>query len=298
LVKIRDALSRLIPPQKANLIYSSYDIIGDIIITKVPHELDDYEREVGQALLEAHPKATKVFRIVGETQEIERYRQLKLLWSKPQPARGQSPSSSMNIGRTLYKEHGCRFLVDVEKVFFTPRLSYERMRIAKQVRPGEVVATMFGGVGTYSIVIAKVCPSVAMVHTIDVNPFAYDLARENVIINKCSRTVIPILGDARMVCHNQLKNLCSRIIMPLPGDASMFLSSAVAAMKKKEACTLNFYAEVSGTDVENETHEMIYQTRKTIMACGAEQCEADNWRIVREVGPRRYHIAIDFTAIK
>jgi len=35
------------------------------------------------------------------------------------------------------------------------RLLYERMRIAKQVVNGEVVANMFTGVGCFSIIIAK-----------------------------------------------------------------------------------------------------------------------------------------------
>ena len=32
---------------------------------------------------------------------------------------------------TEYKEHGCRFKVDVVKAYFSPRLSTERLRVAK-----------------------------------------------------------------------------------------------------------------------------------------------------------------------
>ena len=298
MTRVRDILAKLIPPQKADLMYGAYEIIGDLIVTKVPPELDEYELEIGEALHRAHPKVKGVFRAVGETQEIERNRQLRLLWSEPQGTRGENRSPPINMGHTVYKEHGCRFIVDIEKVFFTSRLSYERMRIAKQVKPGEVVANMFGGVGTYSIIIARICPRVGRVYTIDVNPFANELAKENAIINKCSWTVIPILGDAKTVCSEQLRDSCTRIIMPLPEGAHAFLGSAVIAMRKESECMINFYGEISGRNVENEVQKVIAQTRDIIMTYGAKYCETINWRIVREVGPRRYHIAIDFKTAK
>jgi tRNA G37 N-methylase Trm5 len=86
--------------------------------------------------------------------------------------------------------------------------------------------------------------------------------------------------------------------MPLPEAASSFLDSAVMAMKEENESTINFYAEISGKEVENEAHRMIEQTKKRIMSCGVKSCEASSWRIVREVGPRRYHIAIDLKTVK
>ena len=54
-----------------------------------------------------------------------------------------------------YKESGCVFAVDVEKCYFSPRLSHERSRIARLVNNGETVVNMFAGVGCFSIIIAK-----------------------------------------------------------------------------------------------------------------------------------------------
>ena len=45
---------------------------------------------------------------------------------------------------TEYKESGCRFIVDVRKAFFSPRLSSERIRISELVNDGEVIVNMFG----------------------------------------------------------------------------------------------------------------------------------------------------------
>ncbi|WXG45101.1 MAG: hypothetical protein WED04_11775 [Promethearchaeati archaeon SRVP18_Atabeyarchaeia-1] len=295
---VRDILANLIPPQKARLIYGAYDIVGDLVVTKVPAELDEYEREVGEAIHLAHPGVRRVFRVIGETKEIERNRLLRAIWPEsPQNGRDGGTHTS-GWSRTIYREQGCRFVVDVEKVFFTPRLSYERMRVARQVKSREVAANLFGGVGTYAIIIAKVCPEVERTYSIDVNPNADELSRENVVINKCWNKVMPILGDAKIVCRDELKGVCDRVIMPLPENAKYFLDSAVTALKEGCECTINFYAEISGKEVENEVHKVVDETKKRIVSSGAKSCEAICWRIVREVGARRYHVAIDLRVVK
>jgi tRNA (guanine37-N1)-methyltransferase len=277
--------------------YHSYDIIGDIAVVKLPYELDEYEEEVGEAFHEARPNVKSVFRIVGHTEEIERTRQLRLIWGIPSPS-SEEWAGRENLVRTVYLERGCRFIVDVEKVFFTPRLSHERMRIAKQVKAGEVVVNMFGGVGTYAIIIAKACPGVERIYTVDINPTAYELGKENVIINKCFGKVIPILGDARTVCQEQLKGVCSRVIMPLPEQAILFLDSAAEALREGTECVINFYAEVAGSQIDNEAIRVMNETKTKLRDYGVKRCEATAWRIVREVGARRYHIAIDLTVLK
>lgn len=75
MVSLREALAKSIPSDKAQLMYHSYDIIGDIAVVKLPYELDEYEEEVGEAFHEARPNVKSVFRIVGYTEEIERTRQ-------------------------------------------------------------------------------------------------------------------------------------------------------------------------------------------------------------------------------
>ena len=97
---------------------------------------------------------------------------------------------------TEYKEHGCRFKVDVLKTYFSPRLSTERLRIAKMVTDNEIITNMFAGVGTFSIMIAKTNKT-SKVYNIDTNPVANDLATINVKLNKVEDRVFPILADAK-----------------------------------------------------------------------------------------------------
>ena len=55
----------------------------------------------------------------------------------------------------IYKENNVTLVLDVEKVYFSPRLSTERKRIYQQVVPGETILVMFSGCSPYPIVISK-----------------------------------------------------------------------------------------------------------------------------------------------
>jgi tRNA (guanine37-N1)-methyltransferase len=298
LVGIREVLAELIPSDKALLMYRTYDVIGDIALVKIPYELDDYEKEVGNAIHKLHPRIRTVFRVVGETKEIERNRELRLIWTQHPLSGKDDGEAAGDLGRTIYTEYGCRFVVDVRRVFFSPRLSHERMRIAKQVKPGEVVVNLFGGVGTYAIIITKFCPEVNRIYTIDVNPIACSLASDNITMNRCSGKVVSILGDAETVCKEKLKGLCNRVVMPLPEYAGSFLDGAITALKGEGDRAVNFYAEVVGRQVEKQVQCVIAETTKRMYQCGVSLSEATGWRIVREVGARRYHVAIDFKVHK
>ena len=55
----------------------------------------------------------------------------------------------------LYKENNCIFRFNIDKTYFSPRLSNERKEIASQIKKGDEVLVMFAGVAPLSIVIAK-----------------------------------------------------------------------------------------------------------------------------------------------
>ena len=86
--------------------------------------------------------------------------------------------AGINSPITYYKENGCTFKIDVANAYFSPRLSTERMRIANMVKDNEVIVNLFGGVGTYSVLIAR-GNKTAKVYSIDSNIFAHELCIEN-----------------------------------------------------------------------------------------------------------------------
>lgn len=107
---------------------------------------------------------------------------------------------------TVHKEHGCLLKVDLEKCYFSLRLSYERNRIAQRVQPGEAVVNMFAGVGSYSVVIAR-HREAEKIFSIDINPTAVRYVQENIELNKVEDRAIPILGDAKESSKRDCKAL-------------------------------------------------------------------------------------------
>ncbi|RLF94211.1 hypothetical protein DRN45_03815 [Thermococci archaeon] len=128
---------------------------------------------------------------------------------------------------TIHKEYGCRYMLDIEKVYFNPRLATERYRISEKVNNGERVLDMFAGVGPFSILIAK--RKKVEVHSIDINPDAFHYLKKNIEINKV-KNVFPYLGD----CRDIVKKLpyFDRIIMNLPKNSLEFMDTALSKIKK------------------------------------------------------------------
>ena len=182
---LREALTEFLIPKELDSIFSAFDIIGDIAIVKIPRSFGADKKIIGDTILR-NLKAVKT--VLVQTSSVSgdfRVRDLEYL-------------AGENKTETEYRENGCRFKVDVAKVYFSPRLSTERLRIAMMVRDGEVITNMFAGVGTYSVLMAKKNKT-CKVYSIDSNPVATELCRINSVINKVEDNVVPLLGDAQEV---------------------------------------------------------------------------------------------------
>jgi tRNA (guanine37-N1)-methyltransferase len=191
---------------------------------------------------------------------------------------------------TVHKESGCLFSVDVEKCFFSPRLSYERMRIARQVRNGEVVVNMFAGVGCFSIIIARHSKA-EKVYSIDVNHVAVQYMRRNVGLNRVYGRVIPVLGDAEEVVEKGLCRVADRVLMPLPQKAFEYLPCALLALKKRGGW-IHYY------DFEHARKgESAVERVKLKVSAGLQSLdvtfEIPFDRAVRATGPNWYQVVLD-----
>ena len=84
---------------------------------------------------------------------------------------------------TTHKENKRLIKLDIEKCYFSSRLSEERKRISSLVKKPENVLVMFGGVGVYALVIGNKAKKIT---SIEINPTAHKYAKENVKLNKLS----------------------------------------------------------------------------------------------------------------
>ena len=162
---LKEVLANNLTQSELDKIFSAFDVIGDIVIIKIPNCLMSKKEIIGEAILNNVKPAKSVFIQTSEIKGEYRVRNLEFLAGEDRT-------------ETEYKEHGCRFRVDVIKAYFSPRLSTERLRVATLVRDNEVITNMFGGVGTYSVLMAKKNKT-CKVYNIDSNPVATELCRIN-----------------------------------------------------------------------------------------------------------------------
>jgi tRNA (guanine37-N1)-methyltransferase len=226
-----------VPEGLKELLPTSFDVIGDVGIVKLPEALLPYARQVGEALRKVAPRLRTVALDKGVKGEL-RIRDLEVIAGDPST-------------ETTHLEYGIKFLIDPAKVYFNPRLAHERRRIASLVRQGEVVVDMFAGVGPFSIMIARYAlPS--LVVAVDLNPDAVDYLKRNIELNKANR-VVPYEGDARQVVFDV--PCADRIIMNLPHSAIDFFHDALTRLKLQG--TIHFYHICERDEAERIVADLI-----------------------------------------
>lgn len=264
---IKEVIKETLPEEMLKHVPRSYDTIGDIIVMKIPEELEDYKKQVGEAFIEAYPYIKTVLNQTGPIENEYRTRPLELVAGEDKKT-------------TTYKEFDCTFKVDLEKAYFSPRLSNERGRIMELVEGGERILNMFAGIGTFSIIIAR--HKKAEVYSVEKNPDAYDLMMKNTKMNKLKGEVIPVLEDAK----NFIKeDYFDRIIMPLPERASEFLETAIANTKNRGIIHYHdFCREFEEAEEKLANMKLNYKIKDK--------------KIIRSYGPGIYHIVMDLEVEK
>ena len=262
---LKDYLKGKIDDKTIDEIRGSFDIIGDVVILEIPDDLENYKELIGEAALK-FTKRKAVFRKTSEIKGIIRTRELEHI-------------AGEDISETIHQEFGCRLMLDVRNVYFSPRLATERKRVADSVKDGEVIVDMFAGVGPFPVLIAK--NHDVKIYAVDINPEAYKYAEKNIELNKVQDKVIPILGDVREVLKNKDVK-ADRIIMNLPGSAYEFLDTAVQHIKP--GGIIHYYEFSEGFEKPVERLEEAAYPRKV---------EILDKRKVRSRSPGKWHMGID-----
>jgi tRNA (guanine37-N1)-methyltransferase len=272
---LADVLTNVLPPHLLASLPKALDVVGDIAIIEVPSELKPSEKLVGAAIMETHRNIRTVLAKAGAVTGTYRTRDFTVIAGEPRT-------------RTVHKEFGCQYQVDVAKAYFSPRLSHEHERVASQVQEGETVVDLFAGVGPFSVLIGKRHPTVK-VYAIDINPDAYELLKKNVLLNRVQGNVSPLLGDARQIVHDKLAGTADRVIMNLPESANEFIDIACEAVKH-EGGVVHFYGFVRLPDT--------VEALKSRFAAAVEKAGRSferflTARAVRETAPFEQQIVLD-----
>ena len=274
-ISLIESLEDKMPNYLLESLPQSFDIIGDIVIVEIPSELKKYQNLIGEAILQTHKNIKTVLAKAGDIKGVYRVRDYTFL-------------AGENKTKTIHREFGCQYYVDVAKAYFSPRLSHEHERVASLVQAGEVVVDLFSGVGPFSVLIGKNKPQ-AKVYAVDLNPEAVELLNANVKINRVENRVFPILGDAREVAQTKLKGVADRVIMNLPEMAIELLDAACQTLKP-EGGTVHFYAFIRAPNtIENLKQTFIQQIEK----CSRKVVTFDFSRSIRETAPYESQVVLD-----
>ena len=274
---LKKTLEDVLSEKESEELFSAFDQVGDIIIIRIPDALLSKKEIIGKKLLEQVKTAKSVFYQASSVEGDFRTRDLEIL-------------AGENKTETEYKEFGCRFIVDVEKAFFSPRLSTERDRIADLVQEGETVINMFGGVGMFSIIAAK--RKKCTVYNIDINPIAAKLCEKNIELNKLAGKVISIHGDATKIIEEKLQDKGDRVLMLLPERSDEFLDSAILTAKNDGI--IHYYSHIHADD-KSKASKLSEKHYSEITPVKSNILDS---KIVRAVGPRYYQTVIDVRITK
>lgn len=274
---LKKALENVLSEKESEELFSAFDQVGEIIIVRIPESLLPKKKIIGEKLLEQVKTARSVFYQSSSVEGDFRTRDLEIIAGEDNTV-------------TEYKEFGCRFIVDVEKAFFSPRLSTERDRISNLVQDGEIVINMFGGVGMFSIIAAK--RKKCTVYNIDINPIAANLCEKNIDLNKLAGKVISIQGDAAQIVEEQLKDKGDRVLMLLPERSDEFLSSAISATKSNGI--IHYYSHIHA----DKKSQAAKNSEKHYQDISPVKSKILYSKIVRAVGPRYYQTVIDVRITK
>lgn len=256
----------------------SFDLIGSrgktVAIVEIPSESSKSKKSIADKIMETNKNVKSVIEKISKRKGKLRKRAYRLL------------AGDKNT-EVLHKEFGYNLKLDPRKVYFSPRESTERQKIADQVKKNETVLTMFGGIGVMAVAIAKRQLEVNKIYSVELNSAAHKYALENVRINKLSHKIIPIRGDVKRVCKEFYKK-CDRVMMPLPLEADKFLDVAVNCLK--DGGIIHFYSVGSDYDLFSNALQTIDKKLKKLKRTYVVM----NKRKVLPYAPRQSKICIDF----
>lgn len=223
IVSLKEMLQDTLKEEELSKLRRSFEIIGDIVIVDIPDELMHVKDEIVEAILQKHKHVKTILRKVGEVEGKYRVASYEILYG--------------DETETIVKEHGCRFLVDPTKVYYSVKLSGERERVTSLVEDGERVLVMFAGVGPYAIIAARNQNPLEVVG-VEANSKAVEYFKRNIELNKVEDKVKAYEWDVRDAVP-MLEGKFDRILMPSPNTAEMFVD--VVGNKIREGGFIHYY---------------------------------------------------------
>jgi len=216
------------PSTEKEALPRSFDIVGDIVLIRLPPEFDARKAEVGRALLEFVPGA----RLVGADHGVH----------GPERRRIVERIAGTGPWLTRHRENGVELDVDLAQAYFSPRLSREHSRVAEEVTEGDRVYDLCCGVGPFSVTIAHRTRTTT-VTAVDSNPEAIALLRATLARSPFAARVLPVESTLEAFLPGAIP--VERVVLNLPHEGIKYLPSVARTVAPRGRL---YYYEVTPRD--------------------------------------------------
>ena len=255
---------------------NSYDLLGSVAVVRFPLDFKKVEKKKFAEDLLKRQKAIKT--VLEKKGKIKgRLRKISTTYLAGEKTK-----------EVLYRENDCAFRFQIDKTYFSPRLSNERKEIAEQIKKGDEVLVMFAGVAPLPIVIAKNSKAKKIVSN-EINREANKYAQLNIELNKVRDRVELLPGDIKKIAE-KLNKKFDVIAMPRPQLKDTFLKSAFKLSKKGTRIFYYDFCEVTEKDsIVEKIKEEAEENKKKIRILTVKSAG--------EIAPYKVRMRVDFKVL-
>ena len=233
---------------------TAFEVQGDIQIVKIEPEIQRFEKKIAEAMLQQSANIRLICADEGVQGDF-RIRKLRVIQSR------DDDESTL----TRIKENGYSLWVDPAKVYFSIRLSTQRIntaisatKLSQRLNRGIVVCDPYAGVGPSMGALLTEQGLLAGYHVGDLNPAAVELLEMNVdyLISKSDDSFTPSTircSDAReWALDDELTESCDLLLVNLPHNSIGHLPKLIPLLRKGDITLLRGWAITERDELDSQ----------------------------------------------
>ncbi|MDP6905900.1 MAG: hypothetical protein QF440_00595 [Candidatus Thalassarchaeaceae archaeon] len=238
--------------QYSELWPTRHEIIGDLILVKIPEEIMNYQSVIGQAMLHQHTRIRLVLRDDGVAGEY-RVRQLIPLAERVN-SEFQTHFTTHPETLVQVKESGIKYWTDPSKAYFSGRLSTERegtisscFELSKHIGHKLRICDPYAGVGPALVHLLATENLVEFAWGSDLNIDAVELMKLNLKSYPNARIECT---DAQKIVENQeLVGTFDVLLINIPHSIISHLPKVIPLLKENSPTLLRGWIVIDETDI-------------------------------------------------
>ena len=260
----------------------SYDQMGDLLILKIPEEVQAYSEQIGEALLAHVSRARLVLQDHGVRGEY-RVRRLEIVTSR----------DGDQTTETTVRENHCEMLVDPAKVYYSPRLSGERARtvsaaasLREQLGRSLRVCDPYAGAGPALMPLLK-AGLVESLLANDLNPAAGTLLEANLSRSRV-RMDIRCLDARLLALEGELTGAFDLLLVNIPHSSLDHLGDLLPLLERGQPSLLRAWCIIE----QHETSTVAGRLEELLELDGRQQ-RSLSVTPVRSYSPSHDHLLLE-----